>query len=152
QIFVVDSRSSDRTAAIAHELGATVVQFDYDGKWPKKKNWALQTLPIRNEWFMIVDADERVGQDLQAEIRKAIKQSEFSGYYIRWKYIFLGKWMKHSWRDGWMLRLARTGRAEYEDLGMRGEGGWDNEVHEHLIVDGRVGRLKSYLLHDSNQD
>ncbi len=65
--------------------------------------------------------------------------------------MFLGRWMKHCWRHGWMLRLVRRGRGEYEDLGMRGEGGWDNEVHEHLLVPGKTARLKSWLRHESRQ-
>jgi hypothetical protein len=59
--------------------------------------------------------------------------------------------MKHCWRHGWMLRLVRRGKGEYEDLGMRGEGGWDNEVHENIVVQGKTAKLKSWLIHDSNQ-
>jgi len=51
-----------------------------------------------------------------------------------------------------MLRLFRKGKGEYEDLGMRGQGGWDNEVHENIIVDGRSGRLHALLLHKTNED
>ena len=51
-----------------------------------------------------------------------------------------------------MLRLIRHGCGEYEDLGMRGEGGWDNEVHENVAVDGQCERLDGYLLHESNDD
>ena len=38
----------------------TVVQFHFNGTYPKKKNWALDNLPFRNEWVLIVDADEVV--------------------------------------------------------------------------------------------
>ena len=50
-----------------------------------------------------------------------------------------------------MLRLFRNGKGCYEDLGMRGEGGWDTEVHENVIVEGKVGRLSEVLDHHSNQ-
>jgi glycosyltransferase involved in cell wall biosynthesis len=149
QIFVVDSQSTDSTIEKAEALGATVVQFKYQGDWPKKKNWALKTLSIRNPWTLMLDADERVGPALADEIAKAIDRPEIDGYYIRWKFMFLGKWMKHSWRHGWMLRLFRTGLGEYEDLGLREEGGWDNEVHENVRLSGKSGRLRNYLLHDS---
>jgi glycosyltransferase involved in cell wall biosynthesis len=151
QVFVVDSQSIDRTEVIAREHGAEVVQFNYDGGWPKKKNWAIRSLPIRNEWFLILDADERVDDDLRREIEQAIQQKDIDGYYIRWKFIFLGRWMKHCWQHGWMLRLVRSGKGEYEDLGMRAEGGWDNEVHENIVVQGKTAKLKSWLIHDSNQ-
>ena len=51
-----------------------------------------------------------------------------------------------------MLRIFRKGMGQYEDLGMGGEGGWDNEVHENVITQGSCGRLKAPLLHDTNQD
>ena len=151
QVFVVDSHSQDQTAAIARELGVEVVQFDYDGGWPKKKNWAIRNLPIHNPWFLILDADERVDEALTQEIATAIQRDDVDGYYMCWRFIFLGRWMRHSWSHGWMLRLVRVGKGEYEDLGMRTEGGWDNEVHENIMVNGRTGRLKSPVTHDSNE-
>ncbi len=151
KVFVVDSRSRDRTGEIARELGAEVVDFDYDGGWPKKKNWAIRNLPIGTPWFLILDADERVDDDLALEMAQAIECDGIDGYYVRWRFVFLGRWMRYSWSHGWMLRLVRTGRGEYEDLGMRGEGGWDNEVHENIVVNGRTGRLKHWLTHDSNE-
>jgi glycosyltransferase involved in cell wall biosynthesis len=149
EVVVVDSHSSDGTVEICGRQGVRVVQFDYDGGWPKKRNWALRTLPWRNEWVLILDADERVSAELAEEIRQAIERPGFDGYYLRWKFVFLGRWMKHCWSHGWMLRLFRRGRGEYEDLGMRGEGGWDAEVHENVVVQGRCGRLESLLDHRS---
>ena len=58
EVFVVDSQSTDQTIKIAEKLGAKVVQFEYKGGWPKKKNWALQNLPFAHEWVLILDADE----------------------------------------------------------------------------------------------
>jgi len=52
QVCVVDSQSTDETIDIAVDEGADVFQFHYDGGWPKKRNWALENLPIRNEWVL----------------------------------------------------------------------------------------------------
>jgi glycosyltransferase involved in cell wall biosynthesis len=153
QVFVVDSASTDETCEIAESLGATVVQFAYDGGWPKKRNWALQQLPIRNAWVLILDGDERVDDELFQQIRAAIQREDVNGYYLRWKFIFLGRWMKHCWRHGWMLRLFRHGTAEYEDLGLRSEGGWDAEVHENIVLrEGLAERLSAWLVHDTSED
>lgn len=100
---------------------------------------------------MILDADERVDKELADEIAEAIRRDDIDGYYVRWRFMFLGHWMRHSWSHGWMLRLVRTGKGEYEDLGMRNEGGWDNEVHENIVVQGKTGRLNNWLTHDSNE-
>ena len=152
EVFVIDSNSRDRTGEIAKTFGAKIIQFTYDGGWPKKKNWAIQNISYRNEWLLIIDADERVTAELAREIAAAIEGGGADGYYLRWKFVFLGRWMKWCWRHGWMLRLFRKGSAEYEDLGMRGEGGWDNEVHENIVVEGRTAKLRSLLLHDSRED
>jgi glycosyltransferase involved in cell wall biosynthesis len=152
EVFVVDSQSTDGTIEKAKEFGATVVQFHYEGGWPKKKNWALKNLPIKNNWLLILDADERVTHELRDEISEAIQNEDIDGYYLRWKFIFLGRWQKHSWNHGWMLRLIRKGAGEYEDLGMRAEGGWDNEVHENIVIKGNTACLKNTLLHESNNN
>lgn len=151
KIYVIDSNSNDGTSAICSDYGVELVQFNYNGGWPKKKNWALENLPISTPWTFILDADERVSDELRDEIKVAISDQSIDGYYIRWQFMFLGRWMKHSWSHGWMLRLFRTGAGKYEDLGMRGEGGWDNEVHENVVVDGKTTSLREYLIHDSRE-
>jgi glycosyltransferase involved in cell wall biosynthesis len=60
EIFVVDSQSRDESGSIARARGAHVVQFEFNGTWPKKKNWALQNLPFRHPWVFILDADEEL--------------------------------------------------------------------------------------------
>ena len=72
EIFVVDSQSTDGSPRIAEELGARVVQFEFNGTWPKKKNWALENLPFRNEWVFILDADEVLPPEAEVEFRAAI--------------------------------------------------------------------------------
>src|SRR5882757_8926991 len=58
EVFVVDSQSTDGSDKIAEAAGAQVVQFYFNGVWPKKKNWALENLPFRHDWVLILDADE----------------------------------------------------------------------------------------------
>ena len=152
QVYVLDSQSTDRTQEMVEAADREIVQFYYDGGWPKKRNWGLQSLPIRNEWVLLLDADERVTPELRHDIEWAVKQKEYNGFYLKWKFMFLGRWMKHSWSHGWMLRLIKHGKGEYEDLGMRREGGWDAEVHENVVVDGACGRLNGLLDHDSQED
>ena len=63
EIWLVDSHSTDRTCEIARQFGAQVVQFDYTGGFPKKKNWALEHLPFKHEWVLLLDADEEDPQE-----------------------------------------------------------------------------------------
>src|SRR5438105_1948356 len=71
EIFVVDSQSTDSSAEIAAQHGANVVQFHFNGTWPKKKNWALENLPFKHEWVFILDADEVLPPDAALEFGEA---------------------------------------------------------------------------------
>lgn len=64
EVFVVDSGSVDRTCEIAKSIGAAVVPFEWNGKYPKKKQWCLENLPFAYEWALYVDADEECGSTL----------------------------------------------------------------------------------------
>lgn len=154
QIFVVDSQSGDRSVEISENFGAEVVQFHFNGRWPKKKNWGLDNLPFRNEWVLIVDCDERITPELWDEIETAIQNPEFAGYYINRRVFFLGKWIRHGGKyPDWNLRLFRHAKGRYENLHteeIRNTG--DNEVHEHVMLDGKVGYLKSDMLHEDFRD
>ncbi len=148
EIFVVDSQSSDETARLAEAFGARVVQFRYQGG-PKKKNWSLANLPFRNEWVLIVDADERVTPELAAEIATCLNQPDGAdGYYINRRLIFLNRWIRHAgWYPSWNLRLFRHRLGRYEMVAVGSGQVGDNEVHEHVILQGRAGYLKHDLLH-----
>src|SRR5689334_2920025 len=91
EVYVIDSRSSDGTTDIARSFGANVVQFDYAGGWPKKRQWAMDSLPLAYDWIFLVDADEALTPDLAAEIANAIRQPGCNGYYIRLEMFFLGR-------------------------------------------------------------
>lgn len=148
QVIVVDSHSTDRTADIARSAGAAVLQFAYQGGRPKKKAWALRNAPIRHEWLLVLDADERVTPALRAEIEGAVQCGDREGYCIDREFIFMGRSLR-CFRPNWNLRLFRHRLARMEDLEMDGlpQTG-DNEIHEHIEVDGRIGFLEAPLLHD----
>ena len=68
EIYVVDSQSTDETVEIARAFDAKVVQFHYGGGWPKKRQWALDSLSFENEWVLLLDADEILTPELADEI------------------------------------------------------------------------------------
>jgi glycosyltransferase involved in cell wall biosynthesis len=151
EIWVVDSGSNDRTVEIARQAGAEVVQFTYQGGFPRKKNWALANLPFRNEWILLIDADERVTSELEMEIRAVLAdERRVDGYYINRKLIFLGRWIRHcGWYPSWNLRLFRHRLGRYERLETdEVENAGDVEVHEHVVLDGRAAYLRHDLRHE----
>jgi glycosyltransferase involved in cell wall biosynthesis len=149
EIIVVDSHSTDGTQDAARALGAKVVDFEWDGRFPKKKNWALENIQWRNEWLLILDADERITPELASEIRDEITGKEFDGYYINRRFMFMGGWLNHcGYYPSWNLRLFKHKLGRYERLEVSGDtNSGDNEVHEHVIFQGNAGNLKNDMLH-----
>jgi glycosyltransferase involved in cell wall biosynthesis len=151
--IVVDSGSTDRTREIAEQFGAKVVTtVDWPGFGVQKgRALALATGP----WVLSIDADERVSDELARNIR-AVVDGDTSGhdphastqvgaggtvgFELARLSSFCGQWMRHGdWYPDRVLRLFRRDRGRFSD----------DLVHERLIVDGPVGRLKGDLLHDS---
>jgi glycosyltransferase involved in cell wall biosynthesis len=152
EIFLVDSQSIDETLKIADELGVHIVQFRFNGTYPKKKNWALENLPFRNEWVLIVDADEVIPPDLAEEITQVLQQPNgCDGYYINRRFFFLGRWLRHcGYYPSFNLRLFKHRCGRYERIIAAGAG--DNEVHEHVILNGKATYLSREMLHFAYPD
>ena len=155
EVFVVDSHSDDRSVEISESYGANVVQFDFNGRWPKKKNWSLDNLPFRNEWVLIVDCDERITPELWEEMANVIKDDSVDGCYINRRVYFLGKWIRHGGKyPDWNMRFFRHAKGRYENLNTEEiQNTGDNEVHEHVVVEGnKVGYLQNDMLHIDFRD
>ncbi|MBI2378467.1 MAG: glycosyltransferase family 2 protein [Deltaproteobacteria bacterium] len=150
EIVVVDSHSTDGTAELAERYGAQVLQFDYAGGWPKKRQWALDTFPFRNDWILILDADEILQPAIKSELAQAIASTRFDGYWLRFRLFFLGRELAHGGFDLMKLFLFRKGKGRYERrLTDQTKEMGDIEVHEHVIVDGAVGQLESPIRHEN---
>ena len=149
EIFVVDSQSTDGSIALATAAGAQVVQFCFNGIWPKKKNWALENLPFRHEWVLILDADEVMPPSAAAEIAALLAQdgTGSAGFWINRRFMFMGGWLRYSYYPNWNLRLFRHRLGRYEQLVQGATQSGDNEVHEHILVEGPTGRLRCEMDH-----
>jgi glycosyltransferase involved in cell wall biosynthesis len=148
EVYVVDSQSTDATVEIARSHGAQVVQFHYKGGWPKKRQWAMDNLPLAYDWTLLLDADEVLTPELTTEIRRAVQDPAINGYYLALRMYFLGQVLRHGDASFWKLSLFRRGKGRYEcrfkdqDASMA-----DMEVHEHVQVDGPTAQLKNPLIH-----
>jgi len=134
--IVVDGGSDDETAALAEAKGARVtVAKEWHGFGPQK-NLALSL--ASGDWVLSLDADECVSEKLADEIRAAIAAGAADGYEMPRLSTFCGKPMRHSgWYPDYVLRLFRRGKARFSD----------DLVHERVICDGPVRRLKEPLTH-----
>ena len=148
EILVVDSASIDGSIAIAQRHGAKVVQFEFNGTWPKKKNWALENLQFRNEWVFVLDADEVLPPEAETEFAQAISDGEdIAGYWINRRFMFMGRWLRHAYYPNWNLRLFRHALGRYEKLTDAPTNSGDNEVHEHVLLNGGTAKLKVEIDH-----
>lgn len=138
QVIVFDSCSTDHTVEIAKERNCEVAQRIFDN-YSDHKNWALDHLQFRNDWILILDADEKVPPDLAAEIAAiVVSPSACDGYFVARQIIVDGHWLRRAGKyPDYQLRFFRKGRARYER----------RIVHEHMVVEGRVGHLKHHLTH-----
>lgn len=141
EIIVVDTGSTDRTLQIAADSGARVYEIDWQGFGPSKR---FGVSKASGEWILSVDADEEVTGALAAEIMKIISTDDgCSGYLIPRRTNFLGCWISHSrWYPDRVLRLFRKNKGDYSA----------SLVHERVIIDGPVSRLKNPILHNSYPD
>jgi len=152
EIYVIDSQSNDQTIQIAQSYGARVVQFHYQGGWPKKRQWALESLPLAHDWIFLVDADEALTPELAGEIQNAIRNPAYDGYYIALRMFFLGRQLRHCGASFYKLALFRRGKGRFEcRLADQDPSMADMEVHEHIVLEGetkgRTAKLRHPLLH-----
>jgi hypothetical protein len=125
------------------------VQFHFNGVWPKKKNWALENLPFSHEWVFILDADEVMPPETAAEFAEIVRTDGGgkTGFWVNRRFMFMGKWLKHAYYPNWNLRLLKHKVGRYEQLVTGATQSGDNEVHEHISVQGESGRLKVEMDH-----
>lgn len=148
RVVVIDSGSTDGTAAVSVARGAEVIQFAWTGGYPKKRQWALESLAFDTPWILFADADEEVPDALWAEMRAQMADpGAAAGYLALKEFHFLGRRMRHGGFSHEAMILVRAGRARFERLSEPGLGGLDMEVHERVIVDGPVARLRTPLVH-----
>lgn len=142
EIIVLDSGSSDRTVEICRARGAKVtVTGDWPGFGPQKSRALSQAT---GDWVFSLDADEWVSPSLAEEIRRRINEPDsLAGFEVPRLSSFCGRFMRHAgWWPDHVLRLFRKGQARFSD----------DRLHERVIADGPVGRLRGVLLHESFPD
>jgi glycosyltransferase involved in cell wall biosynthesis len=141
EIVVVDCFSTDNTVKIAKKYTDHVVQRAWTN-FADQKNFANSK--AAHSWILSLDADERVSPELGEELSE-IKKTEpvYAAFFIPRQAFYLGRWIRHSgWYPDPKLRLFRKDRAR-----------WEGEyVHERLVVDGKIGKLKGSIHHFTYQN
>ena len=147
KVVVVDSGSTDATCEIACEAGAEVLNFEWNGKFPKKRNWVLQTYDFQTDWVLFLDADEFVSEAFKVELADVLKDTESVGFWLNYERWFLGKQLRHGDEFN-KLALFRVGAGAYERIEENQWSALDMEIHEHPVLEGAIGEIKAPIEHN----
>ena len=140
EIIVLDSGSSYDTVAICQRFTQQVFVTDWPG-FGRQKQRALDK--ARGDWVLSLDADEEVTEALKQDIQRALLRTDAQGYEIPRLSSYCGRQMKHGgWWPDRVLRLFRRDAGHFTD----------DLVHERVVVEGRIGRLREPILHESYVD
>ncbi len=147
EVVVIDAGSNDDTVNIAKQYTPKVYTHSF-GKhqYTKQKNWALTDLSLKNEWVLLLDADERIMPDLQKSIAEVFASSipdSIAGFTINIRLVFLGRPIKHgAYAPNWALRLFHRERVRFVDVG-----GLD-----YAQANGETIRLRGLVMHYDRKD
>lgn len=147
EILVIDSSSTDDTVMLAKGRDVKVVNFEWNGRFPKKRNWTLRNHPPKTEWVLFLDADEFLTDSVKREISKTIKNTPHVGFWLSYSIYFEDKEL----RGGYpltKLALFRPRAGEYEHIEDLSMATLDMEVHEHPILTGSTGRIGAKIQHN----
>jgi glycosyltransferase involved in cell wall biosynthesis len=136
-VWILDSNSTDRTVDIAITRGARVVKRHFDG-FASQRNFALREIAFKYPWVLILDADERVSNELMSEMIGFVRNAPITVVAARMsrRDYFMGQWLKHAQISPFFIRLIRPGQVTYE-----------REVNEVLVANGDVVSLTGHLNH-----
>ena len=147
RVVVIDSSSSDTTPQIAREHGADVLNFEWNGQFPKKRNWFLRNHPPDTQWILFLDADEILTPAFKDEVAAKLQNpGESVGFWLSYNIYFLG----HPLKGGYPLRklaLFRSSSGEYEHIEETRWSHLDMEIHEHPVLRGQIGLIRSRIDH-----
>lgn len=146
KIVILDSGSTDRTKDIASNFGAEILDFVWDGKFPKKRNWFLRNYTPQTKWVLFLDADEYLTEAFKKELSEAVRSNDKVGYWLHYTIFFLNKELK----GGYPLKklaLFKVGAGEYEKIDEERWSKLDMEIHEHPVLSGPTGQIRSKIDH-----
>lgn len=140
EVLVFDSFSEDNTVELATAAGARVVQHAFEN-YGAQRDAALHAVDC--DWVFFVDADERVSDELAAEIRGKLDRPERGWWAPRHNYIFGRLTLGAGWYPDYQLRVLHRASARYDPM---------HPVHETVILDGEAGYLENPIIHHNYRD
>lgn len=144
EILVVDSFSTDKTLEICSKYTDKIYQHPFKNHG-KQVNWALDNVPISNEWIFQLDADETVTPELADELMETLPSlpKDVAGLYAKRRVYFMGRWIRYGdYYPMWLLRVFRKGKARNEEF----------EEDRVLLLEGKSAKLKNDFIDYNRKD
>jgi len=154
-VLVVDSNSDDGTQDIAKSLNVPLINFIWNGQYPKKRQWILDNIPLKHDYVFFIDADEEMTPNLRAELQNL--KWDKAGYFVRGAYVVNGKVLKYGLQNN-KLCLFDKRYIEFpvvDDLDIEGMGeieGHYQPVLKRIARGMKIGQLKHALNHYAMED
>ena len=131
---------------IAEAAGAKVIDFNWQGGYPKKRNWVLLNHTFATPWVLFLDADEKLTDEFLRELKVKISENRYDGFWLTYRNHFMGRSLKFGLPQR-KLALFRVGAGLYERIDDANWSDLDMEVHEHPVLIGPVGVIKAPIDH-----
>lgn len=150
-VVVLDSGSTDRTAAIAAAAGARVVVHPFEN-FAQQRNFAHEAIEFRHPWVLHLDADEQLTEELRSECAAHTASEPVDGCYAAPRMLWEGRWIPHSTDyPAWQARFVKArgftfvqaGHGQREAPQMRMDWLRANYLH-NLSADGASGWLAKH--------
>lgn len=141
RIIIVDSYSTDETVEICKQYGCDIYQRHFTNH-SEQFEYGLNIAKIDTKWVIRLDADERLSEESSVELEKLCNEnsdSDVNGFVLRFKYYFLGKYLKHGgYYPIRKLAVFKYGKAHIER----------KQMDEHIVLDsGKLIECKKDCLH-----
>jgi len=136
-IITIDMESKDRTKEIVNNFQLPIYNFQKSDYVEPAREYGIKQ--AQTDWVLILDADERMTNELAMEIKSVINNSKCSNCKIPRRNIFGGvKWLKHGgWWPDYQIRLINKKYFV----------SWPKRIHSPPKIKGELGYLKSPLIH-----
>lgn len=140
----IDSKTGDKTKEVVAKYTDKIWQIKHRDNFDINKQEVIQK--AKNDWVLLLDADEYIEEKLREEIELVLSDDEkgenLVAFEIPRKNIVLGKWIEHTgWYPDYQIRLFRKDCIKF-----------DNEkLHQNPKVSGNLAKLENDIWHDNYQ-
>lgn len=117
-LVVVDPSTTDRTREVAERAGALVADHVFESSGAQS-NWGIAR--CRNDWVLVLDADERVSEALREAITEALTAPAHAAYAARRANFAFGRRLRFGdWGSDEIVRLLDRRRARFDERAVHG--------------------------------